>query len=62
MVIESKGGFDVAMEITVKAFKKGYPICEVPVTWKDRTAGKSKFKLWRWLPYYLKWYLYAIKR
>lgn len=61
IVIESRGGFEVAIEITVKAFKKGYPICEVPAIWRDRTAGESKFKLWKWLPFYLKWYLYAIK-
>ena len=58
--IESQGGFELAMEVTVKAFKKGLPICEVPAVWKDRTAGRSNFKLWKWLPHYLKWYLYAV--
>jgi glycosyltransferase involved in cell wall biosynthesis len=61
LVIESQGGFEVAMEITVKAYKKGYPICEVPTTWHDRTAGESRFRLWKWLPYYLKWYFFAIQ-
>lgn len=59
--IESVGGFEMAMEITVKAFKKDYPICEVPTTWKDRSSGQSRFKLWKWLPLYLKWYFFAIK-
>ncbi len=59
--IESRGGFEIAMEITVKAFKKGYPICEVPATWRDRTGGKSRFRLWKWMPYYLKWYFQAIR-
>lgn len=58
--IESKGGFEVAMEITVKAFKQNKKIVEIPTTWRDRSAGKSKFKLWQWLPSYLRWYLYAI--
>ena len=58
--IESQGGFELAMEITVKAVKKGYPVCEVPTTWRDRSAGQSRFKLWKWLPYYLRWYFYAI--
>lgn len=58
--IDSQGGFELAMEITVKAVKKGYPVCEVPTTWRDRSAGQSRFKLWKWLPYYLRWYFYAI--
>lgn len=61
ITIESKGGFEVAMEITVKAFKLGAKIEEVPSTWKDRTAGESSFKLWKWLPSYLHWYWYALK-
>jgi dolichol-phosphate mannosyltransferase len=58
--IESSGGFEVAMEITVKAFKKGVVIKEVPATWRDRTAGETNFKLWQWLPSYIKWYFYAL--
>jgi glycosyltransferase involved in cell wall biosynthesis len=60
IIIESEGGFEVAMEITVKAFRKGRPICEVPTTWRDRTAGQSRFLLWKWIPHYLKWYRFAI--
>lgn len=60
IVIQSTGGFEIAMELTVKAFKKGYTICEVPATWRDRTAGVSKFKLWKWGPHYLRWYIYAL--
>ncbi len=58
--IESKGGFEIAMEVTIKAFKKGYKIVEIPTTWKDRTAGESNFKLRQWLPSYLYWYVYAL--
>jgi glycosyltransferase involved in cell wall biosynthesis len=58
--IESNGGFELGMEIVVKAFLKGYAITEIPVTWKDRDSGKSKFRLWSWLPKYIYWYLYAI--
>jgi hypothetical protein len=60
ITIESRGGFELAMEITVKAVKKGYPVCEIPSIWRDRTAGKSRFMLLKWLPHYLRWYLYAI--
>jgi dolichol-phosphate mannosyltransferase len=60
VTIESRAGFVVGMEIVVKAFFKGYRITEVPSTWLDRTAGKSRFKLMKWLPGYIRWYLYAI--
>ena len=58
--IESRGGFEIAMEITVKAQKLGKKINEVPTTWRDRTAGEANFKLWQWLPSYLKWYFLAL--
>jgi hypothetical protein len=60
IVIESKGGFEIAMEITVKAFKHRAKIVELPTTWRDRTAGEANFKLWAWLPSYLHWYFYAL--
>jgi hypothetical protein len=31
-------------------------VAEVPTTWSDRTAGESRFRLWKWLPRYLHWY------
>lgn len=62
IAIESKGGFEVAMEITVKAFRERKKIVEIPTIWQDRSAGESKFKLWAWLPLYLHWYFYAFGR
>ncbi len=59
--LESRGGFELTLEITVKAFLAGYPMAEVPARWRDRTAGKSRFRLWAWLPRYLKWYFYAFR-
>jgi glycosyltransferase involved in cell wall biosynthesis len=59
--LESQRGFELNLEITVKAFLAGYSIIEIPSVWRDRTQGKSKFKLWAWLPYYLRWYLYAFR-
>ncbi len=58
--IESSGGFELGMEIVIKAHKRGYKITEVPSIWRDREAGESNFKLWAWLPNYLKWYFHAI--
>ncbi len=60
ITIESTGGFEVAMEITVKAFRKKLKIVELPTTWRDRTAGEANFQLWKWLPSYLRWYFYAL--
>lgn len=58
--IESDGGFEVGLELTVKAHLKGLRIAEVPATWRDRTAGQSRFRLWKWLPKYLRWYRAAV--
>ncbi len=54
--IESTAGFELALELTVKASLAGRRIAEVPTTWRDRTAGESNFKLRKWLPHYLHWY------
>lgn len=59
--IESNGGFEVAMEIVIKAYFMGCKITEIPTTWRDRTGGKSRFKLIHWLPKYIRWYLFAIR-
>ncbi|MHB1682039.1 MAG: glycosyltransferase [Bacilli bacterium] len=60
--IESVGGFEIGMEITVKAHLAGRLIAEIPVTWTDRTDGESKFKLWKWIPHYFHWYSRAFGR
>lgn len=57
--IESTGGFELGIELVVKAHVMGRRIVEVPTTWRDRVAGKSNFKLWEWLPNYLHWFFYA---
>ena len=54
--IESVGGFEYSLEITAKAFARGRRITEVPSTWRDRSAGESRFRLRAWLPQYLRWY------
>jgi glycosyltransferase involved in cell wall biosynthesis len=60
--IESQKGFELNLELTVKAFLAGYRITEIPSSWKDRTHGQSRFDLWGWLPHYLKWYFYAFRK
>lgn len=60
--IESSAGFALALELTVKAHFSGRRVEEVPAVWRDRTAGESRFRLFRWLPEYLRWYRLALVR
>jgi glycosyltransferase involved in cell wall biosynthesis len=60
--IEGEASFAVALELTLKAYWRGWRIAEVPTVWHDRTAGQSRFRLWAWLPHYLHWYLLAMRR
>ena len=55
--IESKMSFALGIELVLKAHWNGWRIEEVPTTWRDRTAGSSRFRLMKWLPEYLRWYL-----
>jgi hypothetical protein len=59
VAIESTAGFELALELTVKATLDARTVAEVPTTWRDRTAGQSNFKLRKWLPHYLHWYRQA---
>lgn len=61
VTIESTAGFELALELTVKATIEGRRVAEVPTTWRDRTAGQSNFKLRKWLPHYLHWYGFAFR-
>lgn len=59
--IESDGGFELAIELTVKAHFGGFKVTEVPTTW-TYLAKESRFYLAKWLPKYLKWYFWAINK
>lgn len=61
MEIESDGGFEIGLEIVTKAYSAGYRITEIPCVWTDRDHGESRFRIIKWAPKYLKWYVYAIK-
>lgn len=60
--IESTGGFEIGLEITVKAYCLGYLVTEVPSQWQDRVDGTSNFHMWKWMPRYLHWYFYCIHK
>ncbi|MGB9258365.1 MAG: glycosyltransferase, partial [Candidatus Korobacteraceae bacterium] len=51
--VESVAGFELGLELTVKAFLNGYRIAEIPSVWRYRTAGTSRFRIMHWLPHYL---------
>jgi dolichol-phosphate mannosyltransferase len=59
--VQSTAGFELALELSVKAAAAGRPMAEIPTTWRDRTSGQSRFRLTRWLPHYLRWYAYAVR-
>jgi dolichol-phosphate mannosyltransferase len=60
MGIETSGAFEVALELTAKAFRRGVGIAELPASWRDRTAGQSSFRLRALLPRYLRWYSHVL--
>jgi len=57
--ISSTGGFEVGIELVAKARRHHRPVAEIPTIWLERDYGESHFQLGRWLPQYLRWYLYA---
>ncbi|MCY3000926.1 MAG: glycosyltransferase [Planctomycetota bacterium] len=58
--VEAQGAFDIGLELTVKAHLAEAGVAEVPTSWRDRSAGESRFKVWAWAPRYLKWYAMAM--
>jgi dolichol-phosphate mannosyltransferase len=60
--ILSTAGFSLGLELTVRAHFGGGRVEEIPATWIGRSAGKSRFRLFAWLPIYLRWYFWAIRQ
>ena len=58
--VESQRGFEIALELTVKAHLAGARVTEIPSSWTDRSAGKSNFRLWKWMPHYMRWFSRAV--
>ena len=58
--IESKVGFAYSLELLAKCNRLNYNISEVPAKWEERSEGSSRFKVFKWLPQYLKWYIYGL--
>lgn len=58
--IESKVGFAYSLELLVKCHRLKKKIDEIPARWEERSEGESRFKIFKWLPQYLKWYIYGL--
>lgn len=58
--LKSDKGFELGMEIVIKARKKHLPVVEIPTIWLERHTGKSQFKVIKWMPHYVYWVLYAL--
>jgi glycosyltransferase involved in cell wall biosynthesis len=57
--IESRDGFEIGLELTAKARRARLPVAEIPTIWLERSSGISHFKIVKWIPKYLRWYLFA---
>tara|TARA_B110000438_G_scaffold250064_1_gene253680 strand:+ start:349 stop:1086 length:738 start_codon:yes stop_codon:yes gene_type:complete len=58
--IESKVGFAYSLELLAKCNRLKFNISEVPAQWEERSEGSSRFKIFKWLPEYLRWYCYGL--
>ncbi len=57
--IESSLGFCYSLEMLVKCHRLGWPVADVPAQWFERKRGASRFHVLKWVPAYLRWYVYA---
>jgi hypothetical protein len=60
--IESKYGFEMGLELVSKARRLRMPIAEIPTIWIERFSGVSNFKLSKWLPHYVAWFIFCFGR
>ena len=58
--IESRVGFAYSLELLVKCDRLKMKILEIPSQWEERSEGQSRFKIFKWLPQYFKWYIYGL--
>ena len=60
VTVESTVGFAYSLELLVKCQRLKLKIYEIPAQWEERSEGSSRFKIFKWLPEYLKWYFYGL--
>lgn len=59
--IESTAGFAYSLELLVKCHRLRWRIAELPAKWFERGTRQSRFRIFAWLPLYLRWALYAFE-
>ena len=60
VTVESKIGFAYSLELLAKCNRLKFKIAEIPAQWEERSEGSSRFKIFSWLPQYLRWYFYGL--
>ena len=60
LLIKSNG-FEISMEIVLKAYLKGYKIAEIPTRWRERTTGQSHFAILRDGIKFVKWFIFGLR-
>ena len=60
--LDSTTGFTFALELTTKSYLSNFKIIEIPSVWIETKNRKTNFKIYKWLPYYIYWLIYAIIR
>ena len=60
VTVESKIGFAYSLELLVKCNRLKFKIVEIPAQWEERSEGSSRFKVFKWLLQYLRWYFYGL--
>jgi len=57
--VESTEGWAFSVELLVKTHRLGWKVEETPALWFERESGRSRFRLFKWMPVYLRWFFYA---
>ena len=58
--LDSTTGFTFALELTAKSYLLNLKIIEIPSLWIETKNRKSNFRIYKWLPYYIYWLIFAI--
>ena len=59
--LESKVGFAYSLELLAKCNRLKFGIAEIPAQWEERSEGSSRFKVFKWISQYLRWYFYGLE-
>lgn len=52
--------YDISVELTVKAYQRGFSVTEIPTTWTNRELGESNWRISDELRRYSQWLLLAV--